>query len=119
VNFALAGPTIDVMGFQDALAQQDSLQYLVHALDAVVTCTANSSSATTISLALPLRQQIALVIDDNPDVAELFRRFLANEPYHILSAADGKAGIALARKAIPGVIILDIMLPGQDGLDVL
>ncbi len=60
-----------------------------------------------------------LVIDDNLDVGDLLRRYLVDQPYHVLTSINGEQGIELARKAHPSVIILDIMMPGEDGLAIL
>jgi DNA-binding response OmpR family regulator len=60
-----------------------------------------------------------LVIDDEPDVLLLCRVNLEHAGHQVLVAADGEAGIALARTEHPDVIVLDIMLPQMDGYDVL
>jgi len=60
-----------------------------------------------------------LVIDDNPKVAWMLRQGLGEEDYEIITALDGKAGIQKMIEEQPGVIILDIKLPGMDGMEVL
>lgn len=58
-----------------------------------------------------------LVVDDEPDM----RRFLASiltEEYRVIQAADGETGLEAAREHRPDAILLDMMLPGMDGLDV-
>lgn len=60
-----------------------------------------------------------LVIDDDPAVTSLLRRGLAYEGYTVATAESGEAGLALAREAPPDLVILDIMMPGVDGLEVL
>jgi CheY-like chemotaxis protein len=60
-----------------------------------------------------------LVVDDDPHSRALVAAILSEEDFAVLSASDGAAGIALARKARPAVIILDIMLPGMDGIAIL
>jgi two-component system, OmpR family, alkaline phosphatase synthesis response regulator PhoP len=59
-----------------------------------------------------------LVIDDERDVVELVRYNLEREGFEVLAALDGKSGLALATKFPPQVIVLDVMMPGIDGLEV-
>jgi PAS domain S-box-containing protein len=60
-----------------------------------------------------------LVIDDDPAVRNLMGRFLDREGFRVLEAADGEAGLRLAREARPDVITLDVIMPGMDGWSVL
>jgi two-component system response regulator AtoC len=60
-----------------------------------------------------------LVIDDNPKVAWMLRQGLREEDYKIVTALDGKTGIQKMIEEQPRVIILDIKLPGMDGMEVL
>ncbi|HEX2037174.1 MAG TPA: response regulator [Chloroflexota bacterium] len=60
-----------------------------------------------------------LVIDDNPDVVRLFRRFLAGRDIRLTQATNAEAGLDLARKLRPDVVILDVLLPSQDGWEIL
>jgi two-component system, OmpR family, alkaline phosphatase synthesis response regulator PhoP len=59
-----------------------------------------------------------LVVDDEEDILELVRYNLAREGYKILCAASGEEGLKIARAEIPDLIVLDLMLPGVDGLNV-
>jgi two-component system, OmpR family, response regulator MprA len=59
-----------------------------------------------------------LVIEDEPQIADLLRRGLIYEGYTVELAHDGEAGLAAARDRLPNVILLDLMLPGIDGLSV-
>ena len=59
-----------------------------------------------------------LVIDDEPKIADLCRDYLRAAGYSVLTAADGPEGLALARRERPDLVVLDLMLPGMDGLDV-
>lgn len=59
-----------------------------------------------------------LVIDDETDLIELVRYNLEKEGYAILSAADGESGVALVAREKPDLVIVDLMLPGIDGLEV-
>jgi two-component system phosphate regulon response regulator PhoB len=60
-----------------------------------------------------------LVIEDDPDILELVSYNLGKEGYTVIGAANGEQGVALLGTANPDLIVLDIMLPGMDGLDVL
>lgn len=60
-----------------------------------------------------------LVVDDEPSIVKLVTAYLRPEGYEVLTAADGPSGLRSARAFKPDVVILDIMLPGMDGLEVL
>jgi DNA-binding response OmpR family regulator len=63
-------------------------------------------------------QQI-LVIDDDPAVTGLLRRGLTYEGYTVMTAASGEDGLVLARNNPPDLVVLDRMMPGLDGMQVL
>ena len=56
-----------------------------------------------------------LIIDDNVDIRTYLRSVLS-EKYNVSEAADGKAGLELARKIVPDIVLSDIMMPVMDGL---
>ncbi|WP_111497791.1 response regulator [Marinobacter bohaiensis] len=56
-----------------------------------------------------------LVVDDDEDICELLQTFLGKAGYHVRMAADGDAMRAAMDECLPDVLILDIMLPGDDG----
>lgn len=60
-----------------------------------------------------------LVIDDEPSIVNLVTAYLKPEGYEVFTAADGNAGLKAARSYKPDVIVLDLMLPGKDGFEVL
>jgi CheY-like chemotaxis protein/anti-sigma regulatory factor (Ser/Thr protein kinase) len=60
-----------------------------------------------------------LIIDDDPGTRELLRRALAAEDYTVVEAADGLKGLACLKRWRPDAVILDLMLPGVDGFEVL
>ena len=66
-----------------------------------------------------MRPAKVLVIDDEPHLVKLVRSNLEAQHFKVLSAMDGPTGVAMAEKEAPDLIILDIMLPGLDGMDVL
>jgi len=59
-----------------------------------------------------------LLIEDEPQIAGFISRGLRREGYNVLVAADGETGLEMAFGELPEIIILDIMLPGIDGLTV-
>jgi len=59
-----------------------------------------------------------LIIEDEHDIRELISYTLENEGYEVFKAADGTKGLETARKKTPDLILLDIMLPDIDGLEV-
>jgi DNA-binding response OmpR family regulator len=59
-----------------------------------------------------------LVVDDDHKTADLIRLYLERDGYQALVAHDGRAALELARQKRPDLIVLDLMLPAVDGLDV-
>jgi two-component system response regulator MprA len=59
-----------------------------------------------------------LVIEDDSQIADLLRRGLIYEGYVVEVAADGESGLSAARDRPPDMVLLDLMLPGVDGLTV-
>jgi two-component system alkaline phosphatase synthesis response regulator PhoP len=60
-----------------------------------------------------------LVIDDEPSIVNLVTAYLKPEGYEVHTAMDGPSGLKAARAFKPDLIILDIMLPGMDGIELL
>ena len=59
-----------------------------------------------------------LVVDDDPDEAQLLRLNFELDGFEVKCAADGLAGLEVAVRTLPDVILLDVMMPGIDGLEV-
>jgi CheY-like chemotaxis protein len=72
------------------------------------------------SLQLPTGpQRTVLVVDDNEDVLELFHRYLSCHNYYVFTAQNAPEALQLARRLHPYAITLDLMMPDQDGWDLL
>lgn len=59
-----------------------------------------------------------LVVDDEPKIVQIARDFLERGGFAVLTASDGSSALSLVRTARPDLIVLDLALPGVDGLDV-
>ncbi len=64
-------------------------------------------------------RDLVLVIDDEAAQRELMTRFLRRQGFAVRTAADGRAGLALARSLAPRVVLLDVVMPEMDGWSVL
>ena len=58
-----------------------------------------------------------LLVDDEPDILEIVGYNLAQEGYQVITAANGKEAIAKAKKELPQMIIMDVMMPEMDGIE--
>ncbi len=58
-----------------------------------------------------------LIVDDEPDIRELIEYNLKKEGYQVFTASNGQEGVAEAKKVLPDLIILDIMMPKMDGIE--
>jgi DNA-binding response OmpR family regulator len=59
-----------------------------------------------------------LIIEDDPYTQDIVRLYLRRDGYKVLTAGDGTEGLRLAREASPDLVVLDLMLPGLDGMEV-
>jgi CheY-like chemotaxis protein len=64
-------------------------------------------------------EDLVLVIDDDEAARDLMRQFLAREGFDVVTARHGAEGLEVARRQRPGLITLDVLMPGLDGWDVL
>ncbi len=62
-------------------------------------------------------KQKILVVDDEPDILELIEYNLRREGYQVWLAGDGQEAVTMAKKLLPDMIILDIMMPKMDGIE--
>jgi len=74
----------------------------------------------TVRITLPAVEQLAvLVIDDNADTRQLFQRYLTGSRYPFIGAGEPQQALALAEELSPRIIVMDVMLPGIDGWELL
>ena len=62
--------------------------------------------------------ELILVVDDETQIVKLARDYLERASFRVLNTGDGAAALAIARRDRPDLIVLDLTLPGMDGLDV-
>ena len=62
-------------------------------------------------------KQKILIVDDEPDILELIEYNLKKEGYHVITATNGQQAVSEAKKHLPDLIILDIMMPKMDGIE--
>ena len=65
-----------------------------------------------------MAKELVLVVDDEPNIVSLLKYSLEQQGFEVIYASDGNEAIQLARREHPDLILLDIMLPGQTGIDV-
>lgn len=66
----------------------------------------------------PMAEQTILVVDDEEAIAEAVRARLQSEGFDVLTCGDGPTAVAMTREHRPALVVLDLMLPGMDGLEV-
>jgi len=64
------------------------------------------------------RKQRVLVVDDNKDIVRVVQRILSGKGYELSAAYDGERALEMARELLPDLILLDVMMPRVDGLEV-
>jgi len=62
--------------------------------------------------------QRVLVVDDDPTVSDVVRRYLERAEFEVMLAADGQGALDAVAGSRPDLVVLDLMLPGIDGLEV-
>jgi two-component system, OmpR family, response regulator ResD len=78
-----------------------------------------TAAATLRRVAQPRRGRTVLVVDDEPTIAEVVARYLERAGYETATTGDGLEALRLAAERRPDLIVLDLMLPGLSGLEVL
>jgi DNA-binding response OmpR family regulator len=68
---------------------------------------------------MPPHQKVILLVDDDSEIVESMRTVLENKGYRIMVARDGNAGLTIAERENPDLIVLDMMMPKKSGFLVL
>jgi DNA-binding response OmpR family regulator len=63
-------------------------------------------------------EKTALIVEDDKSVSQLIRLYLAQAGFRVISAEDGLVGLKMALEDAPDIVLLDLNLPGMDGIDV-
>jgi len=66
-----------------------------------------------------VRRRRVLVVDDEDRIREIVRGYLEQDDFEVVEARDGGEALRLAREFAPDVVVLDVMMPGRDGIEVL
>lgn len=119
IHFDLTKLTVDPESLLAGLDDQETLQLILKTLQVNLRHRHLAVDEVRITLDIGVGGRTVLIVDDNPDAVDLFQRYLVDQPYRVQVATSGTEAIQSARESQPDVIILDIMLPGQDGLEVL
>jgi DNA-binding response OmpR family regulator len=65
-----------------------------------------------------MKGQKIVVVEDEEDIRELIEYHLLREGFQVFSASDGERGLAIINREMPALVLLDLMLPGIDGLEI-
>lgn len=65
-----------------------------------------------------MSRRTILVVDDEPEITDVVRKYLERDGYHVVTAADGRAALSAFMHEKPNLVILDLMLPEVDGWEV-
>jgi two-component system chemotaxis response regulator CheY len=66
-----------------------------------------------------LRTKKILVVDNEPHVCDVLRKFLVSKGYSVVEAYDGDKALAVYSKEKPDLVLLDVLMPGKDGIETL
>ena len=95
------------------------LEELAFVSDAVITPHWTAKTVHGFDIKLPIVRRTVLIIDDNPDMLELCRRYLSANHFHVVTTQIPEEALDLACKIQPYAISVDLMMPGLDGWDLL
>ncbi len=65
-----------------------------------------------------MKRENIVVVEDEPDILEVLQYNLAREGYRVKAFRDGEQGLDGVRRHAPDLVVLDLMLPGRDGIEV-
>jgi len=116
------------LGIVDFLSKGLSLEVLVAAMERAIQQTALSASpaqadapagATRAAPAAAGDGDFILVVDDEPQIRDLLKRFLSLRGYQVQVASDGRQALTMVEQETPQLIVLDMYMPGMNGVEVL
>ena len=65
------------------------------------------------------KKKLILIVDDEEEICLMLKEFLENKDFEVLLAGDGQKALELAEKHIPDLVITDLLLPKEHGIDVM
>jgi signal transduction histidine kinase/CheY-like chemotaxis protein len=101
-----------------SIVDQKDLGYRLGAFDYLLKPFDRETILAALGRISPVQHRL-LVVDDDPDVLDLVRQLLADQPYEIEAAVDGQAALAAIAQRQPDVLLLDLLMPHLDGFGVL
>lgn len=101
------------------LQSDRTLGEMMKRLNALLSTREDEAGSSRLVLQFDQEIQKILIVDDNPDTVSLFKRYLANLPYQLLSTDHDGDAMLIAQRTPLTCIILDIMLPEKDGWQIL
>ena len=116
------------LGVVDFLSKRLSLDVLVEAMDRTLQLSAQAPSPAQASVPTEEPQattaaagdgDFILVVDDEPQIRDLLKRFLSLRGYKVRVASDGQQALTMVEQAAPLLIVLDVYMPGINGVEVL
>jgi CheY-like chemotaxis protein len=110
--------TLERLQKSEALERMAVAQQTLKALGGLLVVD-KGADGICLTVTLRSRRHLLLLIDDHPDEVWLIKRLIADQDYTVLSADNVSDGLAVARTSRPDLILLDIMMPEQDGWDAL
>lgn len=97
----------------------DAARRLMAAMGGALRVMRRENGNWQVQLAWPAGRPILLVIDDNEEFTDLYRRYLAGRNWHVVGAASGREALARLVMVRPTVILLDVLMPSEDGWELL
>jgi len=116
------------LGVVDFLSKRLSLDVLVEAMDRTLQLSAQAPSPTQATAPTEEPQatpaaagdgDFILVVDDEPQIRDLLKRFLSLRGYKVRVASDGQQALTMVEQEAPQLIVLDVYMPGINGVEVL
>ncbi|MEZ5098756.1 MAG: response regulator [Thermoleophilia bacterium] len=104
---------------RDALATAAAIALAAADADPAAACASGSSTPSAPSGRTPERVPTVLLVDDDRALRKLLRAYLQEEAITVVEAGSGEEALALAARAAPDLVLLDVRLPGIDGFEVL